>query len=862
MNALVKSALRWFTLVFLFCLFVACSSSNTTKPDSFFEDKETFGATIPEGAEILSPEAFKTLAQADDFVWDSLALRTQYRAGAEKLVAEDTTSLETLAKQYPAYEKVLLDPDSDVTVLADGNYQLTIEGKSGPFTVITDGKPSLYHDLLASKAQFEKPANQLKVYRYSYDVLPTDLKTGLPSPETLANASFETVLEARRQLAEVLKAHPDLFTDTRTLLPAGLAGLAISADAKPTGYPVSPEQELGAGEGSDHGGGCAFDSFHKDGLYQNFWWRQKYYQTSVKSQGNRGTCVDFALSSALESRIAIEQSRWVNVSEQYLWAKIAAEWDPRWYGDGTILSNRAEDFHEQGFELPLEQVWNYNPAQHRLEFEETEQYANSCTNYDEFCSNASHQRKQVCTTIGTKTYCGYQSQGATGERFKESEPDTIFDWYNDVLGLPVEEMQLLLKQGHPMVAGLIVNSGFKNLSDEGFVKTLSDAGFKGRHAVQIVGFISATAVLNHPNLPKRIQDYAALSEGGFFIIKNSWGYCYGDAGYVYVPLSWAKEFFTSVTVFAVKPSAEFQSTPNEAPSIEITAPEADSSFPYAQEVTYTATVTDDTTEIPSVSWTSDIDGTLGSGSQITAHFSSPGKRIITATATDNKGATSSASITVTGINQNPSADIIEPLASDTIYAGSTHVFFKGKGLDGDGVFPSELACSSLSWKSSNANDTLGTGCGFDTVFQSNGQRTISLTATDAHGAKGTDSVTINVQALPPSGPPVVTMTTPAADTQFDAGAKVRLAYLFSDPGATPTSTYTVVWSIKTLPSGTAQIITPQTCQSLRGSYACFIPSDYGYGNNGVKFVELKLSITDPEALTGTDSVQIGIGLVP
>ncbi|MCV4796615.1 hypothetical protein OFB84_32320, partial [Escherichia coli] len=84
---------------------------------------------------------------------------------------------------------------------------------------------------------------------------------------------------------------------------------------------------------------------------------------------------------------------------------------------------------------------------------------------------------------------------------------------------------------------------------------------------------------------------------------------------------------------------------------------------------------------------------------------------------------------------------------------------------GDGAFPVELPCTSLSWKSSNAGDTLGTGCQFTATFTTTGSRTVTLTATDAYGAKGTATVALNVQPLPPSGPPVVEITEPDEDEQ-------------------------------------------------------------------------------------------------
>ena len=36
--------------------------------------------------------------------------------------------------------------------------------------------------------------------------------------------------------------------------------------------------------------------------------------------------------------------------------------------------------------------------------------------------------------------------------------------------------------------------------------------------------------------------------GGYFVIKNSWGACYGDAGYAYMPASYLKATAVAVDI--------------------------------------------------------------------------------------------------------------------------------------------------------------------------------------------------------------------------------------------------------------------------------------------------------------------------
>jgi Papain family cysteine protease len=451
----------------------------------------------------------------------------------------------------------------------------------------------------------------------------------------------------------------------------------------------------------------------------------------------------------------------------------------------------------------------------------------------------------------------------SGERHQETVPDTIFDWYNDAFGLPVIEMRSLLRHGHPMVAGLLVNTGYSNPDANGFITTLSDNDTKGRHAVQIVGFISDENIQAHPTLSATVKQASSLSGGGYFIIKNSWGYCSGDAGYIYAPVTWAKEYFTQVTSFAVHPSAEYNSTPNSVPSIKITAPSNNSSFPFAQVTTYTATATDSDGPSPTVNWSSDVDGDLGTGESISKGFATPGTRVITATATDDKGAQASASITVTAINLAPKVFIDSPVSSDPtpLWSGSTSVHFKGSSIDGDGIFGS-LPCTSLFWKSNNPNDAAlpNTGCEFDYVFTTNAIRTITLTGIDAYGLQASTSITLTIVPKPISGPPTVKIIDPV-DGSFHPHSNffIRLAYTIDDPGGTPTSQYILEWKI-IFPNGISQVIQPKTCKLLQTSFPCFFPSDYGFGDAPAKTLKLQLMVTDPENLHGTDSVSITVGV--
>lgn len=107
-------------------------------------------------------------------------------------------------------------------------------------------------------------------------------------------------------------------------------------------------------------------------------------------------------------------------------------------------------------------------------------------------------------------------------------------------------------------------------------------------------------------------------------------------------------------------------------------------------------------------------------------------------------------------NEPPEASISQPADNATFQSGET-VTFQGSAQDPeDGT----LGGGALVWTSS-IDDQIGTGTSFTTSSLSLGTHTITLTATDSHGASGTDSRTISVEA---AGAPTVRIGSTAAST--------------------------------------------------------------------------------------------------
>jgi C1A family cysteine protease len=105
----------------------------------------------------------------------------------------------------------------------------------------------------------------------------------------------------------------------------------------------------------------------------------------------------------------------------------------------------------------------------------------------------------------------------------------IFD-----IGNPDQSMdraRRLLRAGVPIVMTFGVQPSL--LSNKiGYVPSPSEAErYVGGQAALISGFVP-----NHLRPPGAPE----ATGGGYFIMKNSWGRCAGDAGYYYLPADWVR----------------------------------------------------------------------------------------------------------------------------------------------------------------------------------------------------------------------------------------------------------------------------------------------------------------------------------
>ena len=182
---------------------------------------------------------------------------------------------------------------------------------------------------------------------------------------------------------------------------------------------------------------------------------------------------------------------------------------------------------------------------------------------------------------------------------------------------------------------------------------------------------------------------------------------------------------------------------NTAPSVTITSPANGSTFNTGDSVSFSGTASDveDGDLSAGLSWTSSIDGAIGSGASFSTSSLSAGTHNITASVTDSGSLSGSDNITVTvntPANNAPSVTITAPADGTTVTEGDS-VTFSGTASD---VEDGDLSAS-LGW-SSDIDGAIGSGASFSTSALSVGTHTITASVTDSGSLSGADSITLTV----------------------------------------------------------------------------------------------------------------------
>ncbi len=234
-------------------------------------------------------------------------------------------------------------------------------------------------------------------------------------------------------------------------------------------------------------------------------------------------------------------------------------------------------------------------------------------------------------------------------------------------------------------------------------------------------------------------------------------------------------------------------------------------------------------------WTSDLDGTLGTGETLTTPLSE-GLHQIELRATDSGGAVGvdAISVTVTSVNEAPVAFIDSPADASYFVEGSTIVLAGHADDAEDGA----LGGASLFWTSS-ADGALGSGATATMSSPSMGVHTIVLTAVDSQGAQGLASITLEVTPLGQNIPPTATISAPANGSTWIENATITFEGSATDPeDGVLTGTDIDWWSDQDGALGTG--------------------SPLSTGALSIGTHTITLTASDGEGATGTDTITITV----
>jgi hypothetical protein len=187
--------------------------------------------------------------------------------------------------------------------------------------------------------------------------------------------------------------------------------------------------------------------------------------------------------------------------------------------------------------------------------------------------------------------------------------------------------------------------------------------------------------------------------------------------------------------------------PNQPPTVDITAPDDNSTFARGTNITFTGTgsdLEDGALTGGSLAWTSSRDGNLGTGTSISFDDLTTGTHIITLTGTDSRGATATATIqvTITGAeNHAPRATLEGPNEGDV----GEELTFTTSASDPDNDTP--LTCE-IDWGDDTGGAIPCDGTR-DHTFDAPGTYTVTLTARDPDGAAGTDTWQVTIDDVTP-----------------------------------------------------------------------------------------------------------------
>ncbi|EYB67238.1 hypothetical protein DEIPH_ctg046orf0037 [Deinococcus phoenicis] len=516
----------------------ACGSSGPAGGDdpaqtAFFKAQPEFGAAVPPGSEPVTPAQFMEAVKNGGKVITAQDLANE-KAAQERQDAQDDADARTYIAAHPEFSS-LLDPPAADAINADGDRLVSVPTAGGPKTIMLMGN-AFGRAVLANHARtFPSQANQYSLYSQLYADLDITLKKlnnsvqqfGLPAPDEVKSYSAERLLVLNRHAGEVINEYRDSIYNISYLLdPAnGETGSKDQLDRTQKGACEPPA----AG-----------------GIYQNFDWPLKALTTTVKDQGQRGTCWAFATVAALEAEIARRDHKEVNLSEQAYVGHRFMDWAPRAFGEGGDPLFIAQKASAANYVFAYESGWQYNKSLSRVVPKNTQTYTHSCDGYRDgavnygACSDTNDQGNWFTVTVGGRIYLlrSLPNTGA-GSGYRMRSPTDF--WNQDDKDQSMVILLLRSVLGHATT--LTLDMRYVAPDANGYAPNKSMGKLpNGKPDFQLTHVMTVTGFISSQNLRKTLPGAPIADDYGYFIVKNSWGDCWGDQGYVYLPWTWVKTF--------------------------------------------------------------------------------------------------------------------------------------------------------------------------------------------------------------------------------------------------------------------------------------------------------------------------------
>lgn len=510
------AAKRLFTLQVVAALLWASAAKAELDPQDAFNRADEAG---PADATEIDLSDFEKLLQSGELVIDSPSKATLLRQDAAKTEAADRALVESvLANDPERLKRISVDNDRPIAGGINGLYD--IPDLDRQTTLL--GERYIYGEIAAGIRNFPTRENQLAIYEILWRELKPD--TSYPSPRAMAQESPETILAWNKSLTK--------FAVTR-----------VPRDPAPWRRPSCNEEKgLTPGVPATDAAG-SFCSEEPQGLAKSAIYPLKESRTCARDQAMRGSCVAFAIIAALETHRADRTAEYWNLSEQEFYGRAKSVWTPENFYDGLFADASARHSRDDLHLLAGEGAWPYNPSFSRVDAGWWT-WQNSCVGYgDPRCSDTAHQTRRVCAVDlrGNTRHCGFRPEVSPGTDFRIRRVAGLWDSWN--ARESVTRIRTMVRAATPVVLCLPVTRGFdfavSSRGGRGYLNYFGhDGGSRGGHCITVVGHVAEGDI--PPDAP--------AASGGYFIAKNSWSNCAGDAGYVYLPEQWVHDFAHSATV--------------------------------------------------------------------------------------------------------------------------------------------------------------------------------------------------------------------------------------------------------------------------------------------------------------------------